>query len=62
MGLKLNIAEHLKQPTNHYEKNLISLFAYDLLGNYESNLIHFYQYHRLQILQQDDHEVQSHRI
>ena len=48
--------------TTHYKKNLFSFFVYDFLGSYVSNLIHFYQYHRLQILQQEDHEVESHRL
>ena len=41
--------------SNHYNKNLFLFFAYNLLGSYVSNLIYFYQYHRLQILQQEDH-------
>ena len=63
MGLKLNPAEHLLlYHTNHCNKNSLSIFAYDLLGNYVSNLIHFYQYQRLLILQQEDHEIEIHRL
>ena len=63
MDLKLNLAEHLLlYHTNHCKKNLFSFFVYDLLGNYVSNLIHFYQYRSLQTLQQEDHEVEIHKL
>ena len=63
MGLKLNLAEHLQlYHTTHYKKNLFLFFIYDLLGSYVSNVIHFCHYHRLQILQQEDHEVEIHRV
>ena len=63
MGLITNLVEHLySYHTNHYKKNLYLLFVYDFIGSCVLNLIHFYQYNRLQILQQEDHEVDSHRL
>ena len=63
MGLTFSLVEHLELfHANHYKKKLCSFFVCDLLGSYVSNLIHIYQYYRLQILKQEDHEGESHRL
>ena len=58
--------EPCRTPTIHTNNYIIPItirrtlfFVYDLIGSYVSNLNHFYQYHRLQIVQQEDHEVES---
>ena len=63
MGLKINLAEQpLLYHTSHYSKNLFWLFFDDLIGSRVLDLIRFYQYDKLQILQQEDRKVDGPRL
>ena len=43
-------------------KELTFVLFYDFLGSYVLSLIQFFQYRKLQILQQENHKVDSHKL